>query len=460
MRLWVLLVLSLMACTSNASIQSTSKKLIEYGWNSPTPDTFDPKTLEASVFAGVILKVGVDDTLFGTQAVPTAGFENMQKTLLSKATKKLENSFLAVNVYTKPEWDWFNDVHWAVAEANIRNYARTAKRAGLRGLMFDMEPYSKNPWAYTTQPLASSQSFAAYQQKVRQRGAAFMRAMQAEYPGITILNLYMLSSLSDVLYNNPDQATLQKNLKESSSGLWAAFVNGWLEAADDTVKLIEGNEPSYYYLNGQDFDASIAQIQTDWLPLVDPALRDKYSALTRIGQSIYVDGVMNGHQSPRFVGYYLQNDDERKKLFEHNAYHALRTANEFVWVYGETINWWETPQSLETTMQSALDKNRTGQALGFDTEFITLGQQKYEARISFGGRISKDGKGVRPTRFDPPEIRAACVAYGDEGKYDCTFPKGWSGVVRPVIDGATLEPSERSYTNLSRSSWNESYAVK
>jgi hypothetical protein len=450
------------ACASSVALQpqTTSKKLLEYGWNSPKPSNFDPQKLEASVFDGVMLKVDGDETIFGTQALTTANFEKMQSTLIGKATKKLENSFLSMNVYTDANWDWFNDAHWAAAESNIRNYARTAKRAGLRGLMFDSEPYSKNPWLYRTQPKISSQSFASYQQKVRERGAAFMRVVQEEYPGVTILNLFLFSNLGGVLEGNPDDATLQKNLEEDWVGLWASFVNGWLEAASDDVKLIEGNEFAYYYLNAQQFDNSIPQINTGYLRLVDPALHQKYKTVARVGQALYVDGVANLWKSPRFIGYYFSNQDEANRLLEHNTYHALRTTDEFVWAYGENVRWFTRAEPLEATLRSALGKNRSGQPLGFATDFIGTAKQSYDARVSFGGRITKNGQGVKATRFETSIDGLPCVSYGDEGKYDCTFPAGWSGTVKPIVEGQTLEPSERVYTNLTKGTWNENYIVK
>jgi hypothetical protein len=463
MRLFFLTALVLAACTSNATIQpnqSGTKKLLEYGWNSPKPSNFDPQKLEASVFDGAMLRVDGDETLFGTQALPTADFEKMQNTLIAKTTKKLENSFLSMNVYTDANWDWFDDAHWAAAESNIRNYARTAKRAGLRGLMFDSEPYSKNPWLYRTQPKISSQSFAAYQQKVRERGAAFMRVVQEEYPGVTILNLFLLSNLGGVLEGNPDDATLQKNLEEDWSGLWGSFVNGWLETASNDVKLIEGNEYAYYYLNAGQFDNSAKTVQDYYLRLVDPALREKYKTVVRIGQALYIDGVANLWKSPRFIGFYFESGDDAKRLLEHNTYHALRTTDEFVWAYGENVRWFTRAEPLEATLRSALDKHRADQPLGFTTEFIDTAKQKFQARVSFGGTITKNGQGVKATRFETSIDGLPCVSYGDEGKYDCTFPAGWSGTVKPIVEGQTLEPAERSYTNLTKSTWNESYIVK
>ena len=464
-----LLLATLAACNSIAA-PANVKKLIEYGWNSPTPVSLDAAKLEASLFDGVILKPSSPNLTFTTKPTPDAAFEPDRKALAAKPSKKLASSFLMVNVYTDDDFDWFDDAHWAAAERNLRNLARTAKLGGLRGLAFDPEPYSKNPWAYGSQPRKATYSFKAYTAKVRERGAAMMRAVQAEYPGITVLNLFFFTMAQGVVDDLAGEAArnklttaeqLERSLSEDWAGLWIAFANGWLNAADGGTRLIDGNEYSYYYLDEAAFTASRSRIGTGLLPLVDEGNRAKYAAHTGIAQSLYVDGLANLWKTPRFVGYYLENDATRAKLLEHNTYHALRTTDEFVWVYTENANWWQTPPAwVEAALRSAKTKAASGAPLGFDTAFLAPGKARYDARVEFGGTITVNGVGVRPTRFEPAEIGISCSAWGDQGRYGCVFPKGWSGTVRPVVEGKTLEPKERTYQNLEKGRWDQDFAGK
>ena len=461
--------LTLSACNSIAATPN-SKKLLEYGWNSRTPLTLDVRQLEASVFDGVILKPASRNLTFSTQPLPDTEFQPSRATLQQKPSKKLGNSFLMVNVYTDDDWDWFNDAHWAAAERNVRNMVRTAKQGGLRGIVFDSEPYSKNPWLYATQPKKGTYSFKAYQSKVRERGAALMRVMQQEFPNITIINLFGFTMFEGLLgeleyeakRNNRSVAEqLEPSLSEDWGGLWAAFLNGWFAAAEGNTRIVDGNEPAYYYLSGQAFTDSRKHIQTELLQLVDTNNRSAYAQHNQIGQAVYVDGVANLHQSPRFVGYYLENDTNRAKLLEHNTYHALRTADEFVWVYNENPNWWNNPPAtLDAALRNAKTKLTSGQDLGLDMGFLTTGKANYDARVEFGGTITANGAGVRPTRFEPAEADAACTPWGDQGRYGCAFPKGWTGTVRPIIEGKTLEPAERTYQNLQQGRWDQDYRTK
>jgi hypothetical protein len=69
------------------------------------------------------------------------------------------------------------------------------------------------------------------------------------------------------------------------------------------------------------------------------------------------------------------------------------------------------------------------------------------------------GRGVPVRIFGSPLANTACSSYGDEGKYGCEFPFGWSGVIRPVVEGFTFDPPSRRYQFLRRSRWSEDYTA-
>ena len=79
-------------------------------------------------------------------------------------------------------------------------------------------------------------------------------------------------------------------------------------------------------------------------------------------------------KSPRFVGFYLKNADERFKLLEHNLYYGLKNADDYVWVYGENVDWWKNkvPAGLEAALISAQDKVNSGQPLNFGWSAVII----------------------------------------------------------------------------------------
>ena len=107
-------------------------------------------------------------------------------------SKKLTHNFLIV--HGTSSMDWFSDKDWALAEEHLRWCARTAKNAKLAGIFWDAEPYNGFPlWSYSSQPQKAKYSFLDYYQQIRKRGVQFIKAVQEEFPGLTIFSLRQLS---------------------------------------------------------------------------------------------------------------------------------------------------------------------------------------------------------------------------------------------------------------------------
>ena len=59
----------------------------------------------------------------------------------------------------------------------MRAMVRLAKQGGFKGIVFDVEPYGKSPWDYSTQPdpaRGEKPAFEAYANLMNARGAAMM----------------------------------------------------------------------------------------------------------------------------------------------------------------------------------------------------------------------------------------------------------------------------------------------
>ena len=335
------------AQASQASPIQPAPRLLEYGWDMPTPSQLAraEALLDASPFDGLTLRLSAGQQIFRQGGLDEASVQADVKILQGVRSPKLQDSYLSMYGGSGDGWDWFDDAQWATAERSARLMARAAKAAGLRGINFDMEPYQNNPWQYAAQAAAGQHDFEAYQTKIRARGRAFVRAVQSEYPGLQIYTLFLMSAESGDLEGGPPPAELQRRLQDAGYGLWPAFVNGMLEGADRRTSFVEGNESAYYYLHAAQFQGAEKDIKTSLLPLVDPRNRARYARQVQVGSAVFADGLMNLWKSPRFCGYYLKNEAERAALLQHNVYHALRHSQGPVWFYNENMNWWKSGQA-------------------------------------------------------------------------------------------------------------------
>ncbi len=335
------------AQASQASPIQPAPRLLEYGWDMPTPSQLAraEALLDASPFDGLTLRLSAGQQIFRQGGLDEASVQADVKILQGVRSPKLQDSYLSMYGGSGDGWDWFDDAQWATAERSARLMARAAKAAGLRGINFDMEPYQNNPWQYAAQAAAGQHDFEAYQTKIRARGRAFVRAVQSEYPGLQIYTLFLMSAESGDLEGGPPPAELQRRLQDAGYGLWPAFVNGMLEGADRRTSFVEGNESAYFYLHAAQFQGAEKDIKTSLLPLVDPRNRARYARQVQVGSAVFADGLMNLWKSPGFCGYYLKNEAERAALLQHNVYHALRHSQGPVWFYNENMNWWKSGQA-------------------------------------------------------------------------------------------------------------------
>jgi hypothetical protein len=382
-----LIVLTLLAIyipTTAVATRVTAKKIIEYGWDAPTPDFFRQQIgqMEQRPFDGVILKLNAGKEVFKKTAYPSAAFTQDRRDLAATKSSRLTDNFVVMWSGMDAGWDWFNDADWSAAEKNIQNFARTAKAGGFRGIAFDSEPYTSNPWKYRQQPQQQSKTFARYQQQVRKRGAQFMRAIQASQPQAQVLTFGLLSWLKDVWSQPISTANLQQQLANHDYGLWPAFINGMLDAARFSfrdaprtgVTIIDGNEWAYYYYKADWFDAARQGIFERARVLVAPSNSSKYGKYVKLGQAVYADLILDRFPDPlkdprvgKTTQHFLSPAD-RLRLLEHNIYHSLRTTDRYTWFYSESADWWQNriPPGAEAAIDRAQAKIKAGKPLGFD----------------------------------------------------------------------------------------------
>jgi hypothetical protein len=376
--------------TNGVENQTSNKKLIEYGWNAPTPDFFYQhiKEMEKRPFDGVIVKLHAGKEVFNKDPYPDNAFSQDRKDLAATKRSRLTDNFVVMWSGTEKGWDWFNNDHWAAAEKNISNFAKTAKAGNFRGIAFDSEVYTHSPWKYENQPQQQQKTFSEYQRQVRKRGAQFMKAIQLAQPNPQILTFGLLSWMRDLFGSAINPIKLEQQLTKHTYGLWPAFINGMLDAAQPGSILIDGHEWAYYFFSAAQFDVTDKSIIKGAKVLVAPANYRKYDRQVKLGQATYLDFLIdlipkNTKVSPfaKTTPHFL-SPTEGLQLLEHNIYHSLRTADRYAWVYSEQMDWWKNdiPNGAEAAIRRARTKIQARKPLGFDiAPVIKSASQKCQA---------------------------------------------------------------------------------
>jgi len=322
------------------------KKLIMSGWDQPDAAQFRRglAEFEKYPFDGVILTVPgkkADGTLFtsfnnlfSAEAWTEGMFSDALADLQATRPTKVRDNF--VILWSLPATvDWFDDAGWAVIAEKFRLMARVAKQGGLKGVLFDPEHYSeeRKPWRFLSQPGRDRHNFAAHFAKVRQRGQETMRALAGEFPDLTLFGYWLLCVNLRALDPSGSLAALEGE----DYGLLAAFVDGWLDAAPATVKLVDGQEFAYRWDGESAFQSGALRVKNDCQAFVTPANRAKYRAQMQASFGFYLDAYVN----PPGSSYYLGREGEpRVQRLEANLDAAIRAADEYVWIYGEHYRWW------------------------------------------------------------------------------------------------------------------------
>lgn len=461
--IWFLTVLSVFGLCGAAYSSSDApgarpdpptKKVLLYGTDAPTPAEAQAQAarFDRSAFDAAVFRFSGPNLLFTHAPLAREAFEKDVADLQAFGARRLGDSFLRLQVNTEDGWDWSNDADWAALESNLRNYARLARQGGLRGILFDPEPYGFNVWNYETQPARGQRSFEALEALAERRGADFMNILKSEYPGIVVFSLKLFSQSAWALDDDPSHAEVREVVRNDTfHGLWYGFANGMISELDRDIVLIDGNEDSYYYLGAADFGEGkrslYGKLATAFLK---PANAARYRAQVTVAHAVYLDGILNLADSPRFFGYYLPDAAHRLDFLEHNVFYGLSGSDTYVWLYAEELRWWSregVPAGFEPLVRRVKEKVAANRSLGFKTGFIGAARRAFDARVGINGTVSPNVPGLSFAVTGLPAT--ACGTYNNGGKYTCTFPAGSTVTVTPVAEGVSFRPSAYAYTNIS-----------
>ena len=348
-----------------------AKKLIEYGWDVPTPAQMRDSLadMEKRPFDGIIFHLAE-----GTTRLRASRWNRRSSRRTSGSRdlpfKRFKENFILVWGSAEAGWDWFTTTSggpWrrmrpcSRASAGPGTCAASAstrsRTCSIPGSTQSSRKRARTPSKSTGAKFGN----AARGSCARSRRRCPRRSCS---PSST-------SACSETCSDEPDPAILSRRLQAHRWGLMADFLIGMLNGASPRARFVDGNESSYYYTGREPFFRAYHTIHERALSLIPPELREKYRRNVEAGQALYVDHLFALRQpNPRQYLSYKLTPDERARWFEHNAYYALYTTDAYVWCYSERMNWWknETPPGVEEALSRAVGKIKEGRPLGFDIE--------------------------------------------------------------------------------------------
>jgi hypothetical protein len=362
--------------------------LVVTGWDSPTPAQFREHLAEfekLGLFEGTNIdptrrsndgKIVSAKNAFSREAWNWEEFASSLADLQAAKPTTCRETFLML--YSNPgDVDWFDDAGWLEVVNHWRLLARLAKQGGLRGLLYDAEPYTKphSQFRYGSQAEREKHSFAEYRAKARERGREVMRAVGDEFPGVKIFSYRLFSDMLPML----DSGDLTRALESDTYGLQPSFVDGWMDALPPGLTIIEGTEDIGYRANSSaEYNAAFTKQRLRLPEFLASEHREKFAAHLRIGQSLYLDAHVNPPGDPWHIDSTGSSPAARLAA---NLASALAASDGVVWFYGEQARWWAGgntklkmwPDHFPGIVQSI---RRAKDPAGFARSIFTAGTQR------------------------------------------------------------------------------------
>ena len=251
-------------------------------------------------------------------------FEDFVERMNKLKFRKCKDNFLYLTT-NEAKFDWFSDKDWKIITANFGIAAKLAKKAGLKGFLFDLEEYGMRMWPYDARKAGRPIEEAL--QTAFARGQQWGKAVFKEFPNIIIFMPFAFS------------------IDRSQKGLAGAFLNGILDVMPSSALMYEGDESfSYRASNPQNFAALRTNLEGYISKLVYTPYRKKAEKQMKLSPGFYIDAYFYLPPDNHWVKCLQPELDAAKNrvaFFCDNLKSAMEVADEYVWFYSEYRCWWK-----------------------------------------------------------------------------------------------------------------------
>lgn len=256
-----------------------------------------------------------------------------KKTAATDFGRHTDNFYLCYSCPGKSadDFDWFDEHPW-IAE-NWRLMAAAAKKARFKGICFDSEYYEGMPlFGYFKARHKDTRTLEEYRKQVFRRGAEIMRAVNREFPDITILFLFGYSGSYCGVPQHPVS-------RERPYALVSAFVDGMLSECGPAATIHDMHEQSFSFRIPGSY-ARARAMMTDLMPekSFDP---QRYRRHHRAGFSFWADCWENASDGRPLRVDDLEANYYTPAEFAYSLHHALACSDKYVWMWPGVFNWWQ-----------------------------------------------------------------------------------------------------------------------
>ena len=187
------------ACLTGLPLQGAAatpqKKIIEWGWDTTNASYIRDhiREIEKAPFDGLVLQwskvkkdgktVQFEWECFGKHRFERDDVAHAVQVLKDIKFRRFTDNFLRFNV-TPGDVDWFDD--FGSISHNARLWADVARDAGMKGWMFDVEPYRAPLFLYRKLKYAKEKTFEEYAEQVRLRGRWSVVLLQTQAYGTLV----------------------------------------------------------------------------------------------------------------------------------------------------------------------------------------------------------------------------------------------------------------------------------
>ena len=219
--------------------------------------------------------------------------------------------------------DWLDPEFDAVIN-NWKVAAEYAKNAGMRGLLLDDEVYyGRSLWTYHRLKYTSTTTADEYYDRVFERGAQIMRAVNTVYPDIEILTLH-----------GPTHASLGGGRRLTNRyEMMRAFFDGLLSEATGDAAIIDGSERTYGYREASQFEGAANTFRRARNHSQVPVQFDRHAQVAFpifLGSTGFsTEDIGDNYYSPAELTTALRG--------------ALEHTDKYVWIYTESVSLWDRP---------------------------------------------------------------------------------------------------------------------
>jgi hypothetical protein len=281
----------------------------------------------------------------GTAMQPTAINLTTMQSVLSPlkglSWKTLKQNFGLL--YYGPGWaDAYDDAKWAIVAQNAANFAQALKDAGLVGIFFDNENYSRYG-NYGDATCTSPHTVTDCQSKMIARGNQVMKAMMSAFPNIVVFFLRDTYISDNTFYSQPQFSSgndFSNNIAHANL-LVGPFQVGFVQAAQGTPATVVGGgeDPGFGAKTPADFDY-IYQYQK--YGQVNDALAGNDTASRSAGPNGYIPpalrSVWPNIYNAGVAIYDLSNMDPKTNMpttLSTTITNALNRVDRYAWLYME-----------------------------------------------------------------------------------------------------------------------------